>query len=246
MRHSGARNTRMASAGVSRTAVVGPMARPPSSRTDVGAGAAPPGIVAVEDDRQPAPSRRSVDGVRAEAQHEQRARAVDASASTTTTLAMAGHVVGGAGTAARRRRAAAAARCRRPAPSGAARCRPARGRAPRPGTWPGRRGRRRVVPHAVGELLPAALPCGRQDVDVGVIDEERERRRLGVLLAHEDEGRERAQQHGGGGHEPAGPAVRRPLAVGRVADVVVVGAERDQAAVVDGGRPPGDRGCRPR
>ena len=90
-----------------------------------------------------------------------------------------------------------------------------------------------AIPPGGGELgLPAGLRGGEQ-LEVGVVDEEREGRRLGVLLAHQEQRRERPEDDGGGGHEAPGPAVRRALAVGGVADVVVIGGEHDEAAGID-------------
>ena len=85
-----------------------------------------------------------------------------------------------------------------------------------------------------------------QQLLVAVVDEERERRRLGVLLAHEQHRRERRQQRrpprrrGAGARSYGG---RAPA--GRVADVVVVAREHDEALERQRRRPAG-RGVRPR
>ena len=104
------------------------------------------------------------------------------------------------------------------------------------------RGRVGRIGHGSGpvgarELALAALADGLDEVGVAVVDEVRERRSLAVLLAHEQHRRERRQQDRRGG-EPVTRIVDRRVreqagAGGRVADVVVVGVEDDEASVVD-------------
>ena len=97
--------------------------------------------------------------------------------------------------------------------------------------------RRRRRPVGVGELRAAAPPHRLDEVGVAVVDEIRERRGLAVLLAHEEHRRERRQQDRRSGEAVAWIVERgvgeHPCSRWRVADVVVVGVEHDETAVID-------------
>ena len=79
-----------------------------------------------------------------------------------------------------------------------------------------------------GELAPAPLAGRRGDLLVDVVGEELERRPLAVLLAHEQHRRERCQQRAERGQRAR--LGRQPVAVGAVADLVVVLRRRRRTA----------------
>ena len=99
-------------------------------------------------------------------------------------------------------------------------------------------GIRGIDPHEIGELRGSAVADGGDELGVGVAHEVGERGGLAVLLAHEEQGRERGEQHGRGCdlRTPGGGERREAIAPGPVADLVVVLGADDEAL---GGEPGG-------